>query len=772
MWRNTLQRPTSALGVGAAASLLLGVSFVQLWPALPQVSLSLVILCCGAYLWWRYATATRCSGIFLFAIGLACLHGSWGLSQRLDHSVEAKITGSVIGLPIIEEKSTRFEFQISESSNAFLVGKHVRLSIYGEVATLKSGSRWTFQTLLKPPRSVLNPGGYDFERRALEQNIAAIGHVKKINEAKRLNDSVGLDAWREKASRLIQQQTNNPDARFVQALTLGDTRQLSNEDWSVLRIHGLTHLIAISGFHVGLVAGFAALIMRALYFILPWLGRTRPRSHSMALAAMLAAFCYTAIAGFALPTWRTFLMIAVIAVARISRRHSGLAQSIALALIAILLFEPLSVLSAGFWLSFMGVVWLAICLPAHQSIRQYKIQEHLRLFFQSQWVALIGLFPLSIWFFGQSSLLAPISNVIGIPLISLLVVPLALFGLFLSLFSVSAATVFWKASASLMAIFWHVLQSIGDSKLFLMALPEPSLLTLGLALIAALVLLQPRGVPGKALSLCLFLPMLIPSLNRPDNNEVDMSLIDVGQGLSVLIQTKQHTLLYDTGAGIPGKFDRGESIVIPSLQAIGIHKLDRIIISHGDNDHAGGLTSVRGYFSEAKVFGPEGWRDGSMQACLKAQSWQWDGVQFEFLHPPPNFPYQRNDSSCVLRIQAGNRSILLAGDIGHWIEQRLVKEQAAKINVDVLLVPHHGSETSSTPEFIDAVSPSLALIASGADNRFRHPRPSVLARYQARNIEMAGSVEQGWLRIRLNSRGIYWLDRRRQDHPRYWHHPN
>jgi competence protein ComEC len=772
MIRKILQWPCSPIGIGAAVSLLLGVCFIQLWPTLPPVALSSLILCTGAYAWWRYDSLYRCIGVFLFAMALACLHGAWGLSQRLDHAVETNITGTVSGLPTSDDQSTRFEFDITQSDQTFLIGKHIRLSVYGSLPKLRSGSQWYFHVQLKPPRGVLNPGGYDFERRALEQHIAAIGHVKQINLAKYLRGSSGIDVWREKTTLLIQQQVGNANARFVQALALGDTRQLSDQDWLLLRGHGLTHLIAISGFHVGLVAGFAALLMRGVYFLFPGLCRLRPRPQSMAFAAMSAALMYTAVAGFALPTWRTFLMIAVIALARISRRHSRFAHSIALASMVIVLVDPLSVLSAGFWLSFVGVAWLAWCLPDSQSISSWRIRDHVRLFFQSQWVALVGLLPLSILFFGQTSLLAPLSNMVGIPIISLLAVPLALLGLLFSLFSLSAASFFWKASAQIMAIFWQLLQSLHDPKLALLAVPEASLFSLGLALLGAFVLLQPRGVPGKALSLCLLLPLLMPALNLPKNNQVDIGLIDVGQGLSIIIKTQHHALLYDTGPGIPGRFDRGESIVIPTLQAIGIHQLDRIVVSHGDNDHSGGLGSVRRYFPNAVVFAPEGWRDQTMQACMKPQEWEWDGVTFEFLHPPPDYPYLRNESSCVLRVQAGGHSVLLAGDIGHWIEKRLLSEQAAKIDVDVLLVPHHGSETSSSPEFIDAVSPKLALIASGADNRFRHPRPSILARYEERGIETAGSVENGWLRIRLNEQGIRWLDRRRQDYPRYWHHRN
>jgi competence protein ComEC len=771
-WQRALQTPASAFGVGVAGSMLLGVTFVQTFSALPHNLFSLLILIAGLCVWYRYATIVRCSGALLFGIAIACLHGSWALSQRIQSPIETLITGSIASLPIVNEKSTYFEFYIEQSKQPFLVGKRVRLSIYGEMPSLKAGSKWQFTAYLKPPRGVLNPGGFDFERRALEQNLAGIGHVKKNHTSKRLVSAKGINAWREQMSSQIQASVAHTNARFIQALVLGDTRQLSDVDWQLLRQHGLTHLIAISGFHVGLVAGFAALLVRLFYVVLPHLGRQQARPRSAALAALLSSFIYTAIAGFALPTWRTFLMIAVIAFARMYQRNSRLSTSIALALIAILLSDPLAVLSPGFWLSFAGVAWLAVCLSSDHNFNIRDIGKNFRLFLQSQWVALVGLLPLSIWFFGQTSMLAPLTNLIGIPFISLLVVPLALLGLLASFFNLGLATLCWKASANAMALFWQLLESVGNTKFALIFLPEPSIFTMLLALLGAFVLLQPRGTAGKVLSLCLFLPLLIPSTDQPANNEVDISLIDVGQGLAVLVNTEQHVLLYDTGAGIPGRFDRGESIVIPALQAVGVRKLNRIVVSHGDNDHAGGLNSVRKHFQSADIFAPEGWADDTMQPCHKAKAWQWDGVLFEFLHPPPNFPYQRNESSCVLRIQAGNRSVLLTGDIGKWIEKRLVDEQADKIDVDVLLVPHHGSGNSSSQAFIDATTPAVALIASGADNRFKHPRPEILARYHSSGTETADSADLGWLQIRLNNQGIHWQARRRIDHSRYWHHRN
>lgn len=759
------------LGLSVAAFLLFGVCWVQSWSELLPFWLSALAACVGTWCWWKNDNILRCLAVFLFGVALANIHGAWALSQRLKSNVEAVISGQVEGLPLRDEDSVRFEFRIADSRNEKLIGKKVRLGWYGDAPGLVAGSSWELQVQLRPPRGLLNPGGFDFERRALEQNIAATGYVKSNSLQKRLRVGEGIDHWRENISGQIQSRIANPDARFVQALALGDTRQLNDDDWQILRATGLTHLIAISGFHVGLVAGFAAMCCYLFYLVFPVLGRVWPRQQSMALSAMLLAFTYTALAGFALPTWRTFLMIAVVAMAKLSRRPIRISQSLALAIIAILLFDPLAVLSPGFWLSFVGVAWLVWCLPTNPGQLSLSRLQQVKIFFQSQWIALLGLLPLSLWFFGQTSLLGPLTNIVGIPWINLVVVPLALLGLMFSFVHLGTAAFFWKLSAMAMHALWWALEKISGWPPALLWLPEPSLFALLLSMIGAFILLLPRAVPGKWLAAFLFFPLLFPIIESPARNEVDIALIDVGQGLSILVKTKEHALLYDAGPAKIGGFDAGESVVVPALHAVGTRKLDRIVISHGDSDHAGGFASVHKAYPQATVMASEGSLKIPSKDCLRQEKWRWDGVNFEILHPPAFFPYMANESSCVLRIEAGGKVALLTGDIGKQIEYRLVKEQSERIKADVLQVPHHGSETSSSGEFLNVVKPSMALIASGADNRFGHPRQSVLERYEERKIGVATSPQHGWMRIRLGKNGPDWRESRRQDYMRYWHAP-
>ncbi|HEX5757279.1 MAG TPA: ComEC/Rec2 family competence protein, partial [Arenimonas sp.] len=344
-------RPPPPLGLAVAAALLSGVLLVQLWPQLPP--LWMLPLPAMVAIWlYRRSDVLRLVGALMIGVLLACAHGQYALQLQLPSTLAGKdlwIEGEVLGLPEIGVDATRFEFRVrpGEGGAAALVGRKLRLTWYRPEVAIEPGSRWRLQAKLRPPRGVLNPGGYDFERRALEQRIAATGYVRHPQQAVQLGDASGIDALRARLSQRIADALPGDRARFVQALALGDTRALSQHDWEVLRATGLTHLIAISGFHVGMIAGWAALLVIALYRLWPALARRLPRPQGAALAALLTAAFYTALAGFALPTVRTLLMIAAVLLARLLRRPQRLGDAFALALIAVLLADPLSVLVPG-----------------------------------------------------------------------------------------------------------------------------------------------------------------------------------------------------------------------------------------------------------------------------------------------------------------------------------------------------------------------------------------------------------------------------------------
>jgi len=749
-------------------ALLAGVSLVQILPSLPPCWLSLALLPGAAWVFTR-SGLLRAFGAFLTGLVWACVVGQAVMQERLPSAMsrqEFLVEGRVIGLPQREDESVRFDFLIQSSRPDWAVDHKVRLGWYGEAApSIEPGSRWRLLVRLKRPHGVLNPGGFDFEKSALAQRISATGTIREPGSARLLASGRGIDAWRDRLSRAIASSLPEGRGRFVQALALGDTRELGAEDWETLRATGLTHQIAISGFHVGMVGGFGALLMLGLYRLMPALGRRLPRPQGAALAALVFAFGYTALAGFALPTVRTLLMIAVVLLAKLLRRAQSGRESFALALIAVLLFDPLSVLAPGFWLSFAGVGWLLWCLPRQQG------NAWLRPFIEAQGVAVLGLLPLTVWFFGQASLPGPLANLVGIPVISLGVVPLALAGLLLFPASPAAAGLCWQLSAALMDCLWSLLQRVANWPAAMVWLPEPGLLALGLASMGALWLLLPRATPAKSLGLLLFLPLLWPDLHLPGPRQAEIEVIDVGQGLSVLIRTAHHRLLFDAGPASSRGLDFGEAAVVPTLRALGVNGLDTLLISHGDNDHSGGMGAVRRAFPGARVLGVEGWARPGMGLCQRAQSWRWDHVKFTVLHPPPLFPYMHNDSSCVLRVEAGGRVALFPGDIGRHVEARLVRERAGQLKADLLIVPHHGSMSSSSESFIARVAPHWAVLSTGAENRFHLPRAEVVDRYHLAGARILDTARTGALRFRLDASGATLLSSRRQDQRRYWREP-
>jgi competence protein ComEC len=756
-----------------AGAALAGVACVQAWPSLPPAwlawiacALGLGLHLRGARAWLRFARAGRLAGALLLGIGWTCVVAGDRLAQRVDAArgrQDALVVGSVRGLPHADAHSVRFDFDVDAGAGvAALAGRRLRLAWYAPPAgrAPEPGSRWRLAVRVHAPTGLANPGGFDAERHAIAERIDAVGYVR--GRAEPLAPGTGIDAARERLSSAIAARVPLAEARFVRALALGDTRALDDGDWDVLRATGLTHLIAISGFHVGMVAGVGAWLATGLYWLWPALGRRLPRPQAAAASALAFAAAYTALAGFALPTVRTLLMIGAVLLARGLRRRASAGDAFALALLAVLAVDPLAVLSPGFWLSFVGVGWLLWCLPARTDAGR------LQPFLASQGVALVGLLPLGIAFFGQASLPSPLTNLVAIPVISLGVVPLALAGTAAMALPGPLADLLLGAAAMLMGWLWAAMAWIARGPFGAVSLPDAGVAALALAAIGAFWLLMPRGTPLRALGLVLLLPMLWPRLPAPAPGEAHVTVLDVGQGLSVLVRTRSHALLYDAGPANGRGRDLGESAVVPALRALGVRRLDAIVASHGDADHAGGLASVRAAFPEARVLAPEGWAGPGMATCVRGARWRHDGVEFRVLHPPTLFPYLRNDSSCVLRIDAGGGIALLPGDIGRHVEHRLVREQAEAIRADLLLVPHHGSDSSSSAEFIDAVAPRWAVIATGADNRFALPRAEVVARYGAARVRLLGTAGSGAIAFRLDAGGAAPVERRRQDRPRWW----
>ena len=584
----TLRLALPSLTPSLAFAALAGAVVALMLPTLPSLLGLVLALAMGALLLcW---TPGRWLGAGLAGAAWLLLAATERMESRLPEALAAQdlqIVGRVEGLPDREPEVLRFDFRVSSApvDAPMLQGQLLRVAWYRTTASVEAGSAWQLTLRLKPPRGVRNPGGFDFERWALQRGVAATGYVRESPDNRVLHAASGVDALRSKLSKALWAAMGGDgplhrESRYLRALAVADTRGLDEQDWEVLRATGLSHLIAISGLHVGLVAGFAALLMRLLYRGLPGLGLRLPLPISAALAALVAAFGYAALAGFGLPTLRTVAMLAAVVLAVLSRRAQSTWQVFALALLVLLLLDPLGILGAGFWLSFAGVGWLLWCLPGRET-HWLRWRSWLHV----QWVASLALLPLTVWFFGQASLLGFAVNLLAVPWVTLVVVPLDLLAtaaLMVSLNSLAKPLLMLSAWAMNTPMQW--LSDAPQWPLARLFLPEPDGLNLWLAMLAAAILLLPRGVPGKALAGFLLLPLLWPRSEVLPPEHVDVHVLDVGQGLAVLLRTAHHSLLYDTGPRFGTGLDMGEAAVVPALRALGIPRLARRCRSCGRYD--------------------------------------------------------------------------------------------------------------------------------------------------------------------------------------------
>lgn len=725
--------------------------------------------------------------VLVLGFSWAGLFAAWRLADALPlewETKEVELVGVVATLPQAIENGTRFTFDVERvlTPNA-KVPRHLSLAQYvdgfseaAHVANLlkfHAGERWHLRVKLKRPHATMNPHGFDLEAWALERNIRAVGSVRSSGTNQRVTQFVWrpaymVEAVREKIQhRMSKVLKDKAYSAVLQALVIGDESGIAQADWQVFLRTGINHLMSISGLHITMLSAMAFAVVMAFWRRSVKLTLKLPARKAAVVGGVFVALSYALVAGFSVPTQRTVYMLLVFAVALWSNRPVVIGRVLAYALFVVVLLDPWAVLAPGFYLSFGAVAIMAYALGGRLGQSHWLLTAT-----RTQWVVTLGLVPLLLLMFQQVSLISPIANAFAIPVVSLVVVPLSLLGAILPI-----------DSALLLA--HRLMQTLMLGLQWLAALPlsiwqqhEPPVWTFLLALLGLLWMLLPKGFPLRLLGAIFFLPMFFVMPQAPEVGAMQVTVLDVGQGLAVFIRTHQHTLLYDTGPQYNTQNDAGGRILVPYLRAEGVERLDGLVVSHNDNDHSGGMRSV---LSQIRV----NWLASSLPelpvalqalkhfTCFAGQGWQWDGVDFEMLSPNmatyADEHIKDNNRSCVLRVASPYGSVLLAGDIERPVEVGLAENLADVLQSDVLIVPHHGSRTSSSEMFMDAVRPNVAIFTVGYRNRFGHPKADIVERYWRRGINTYRSDEDGAVLLTFNSKFKASAQSWRKSHRRYWH---
>jgi competence protein ComEC len=730
-------------------ALALGLLALRFLPVLPPVWLWLVLPVTGLM---ALPFRTYPLAFFLFGFSWAGANAQWALDDRLPANLDGEtrwVEGRVTGLPQSNDGVVRFELADARSRQA-KVPQRMRLAWY-DGPPVNSGERWRLAVKLKRPAGLLNPHAFDYDAWLLAQRIGATGTIK---DGERLREARW--AWRDSIRQRLQTVDTQGRTGALIALVLGDGAGLSREDWQVLQDTGTVHLLVISGQHIGLLAGVVYLLIAGLarYGVwpnrLPWL----PWACALAFAAALG---YGLLAGFEVPVRRACVMIGLVLLWRLRFRHLGAWWPLLLALNAVLLLDPLASLQPGFWLSFAAVAVLIFTFGGRLGPWRWW-----QTWTRAQWLIAIGLGPLLLVLGLPISLSGPVANLLAVPWISLLVLPPALLGTLLMPLPYVGEGLLWLAGGLIDWLFKGLELMAGQLPAWVpTAIP---LWIWALGMLGAFLLLMPRGVPLRPLGWPLLLLLVFPPRPLLPEGIAEVWQLDVGQGLAILVRTRHHTLLYDTGPRF-GDFDLGERVVLPALRKLGVNELDLMLISHADADHAGGARAVANGLPIKLVLSGDPLAlpaELHADACESGQQWTWDGVRFQLWQWPS--ATDRNQKSCVLQIEANGERLLLTGDIDSAAERALLDSPLA-VPTDWLQAPHHGSRSSSSMALLTALQPKAVLISRGNGNSFGHPHPTVMARYKKRGMEIHDSAEQGAIRLHLGRFHPPWTMRQER---RFW----
>ncbi len=753
-----------------AVAFLAGTLLICQLPSLAPIAMLAPLLGAGILLLiWRQAHG--CAA-FLLGVLWTWHCGTSALACGIDPHLNGgqwTVTGEIASVAELAADHTSFDFALLEAPPPIANLRTLRLAWYQAPLAVHGGEHWRLCVRLRHPHGLRNPGDYDFEGKLFDAGVDATGYVVRSE----CNVLLGTAVWRapilrarEGVARAIERALPaSPYVGILQDLAVGVDAQVSREQWRVFAATGTSHLMAISGFHV---AGVALLAMWLVRWLWRFVGvRSVACADIESIVGLVCAFAYALLAGFSVPTQRTLVTLTVVLGARIVRRATSIWDLLGVALVVVLLLDPLATLGAGFWLSFGTVAGILYALEGRLGAR-----SEWRDLLPAQAAATLCLLPLTLTIFGTISLLGPLVNLIAIPFFGLVLVPAILIGVALLALPLPLAEHWFQWIDHIVGVCWPLFAGLATSPLALVHVAHRPLWTLVSLTIAVLWVAAPWPWVVRALGVALALPALLWRADALPTGAFEVTVLDVGQGLAVLVSTRNHALLFDTGPAARSGRAAAEFSIVPYLAWRGRRDLDAIVLSHSDRDHVGGLETVMAAVAVERLYVGGDLRGSSRaRSCVAGDRWDWDQVSFRFLYPPlasaGDKPLSDNNGSCVLEVSASGGAALLTGDIEAAAERALL-DLARRM--DVVVVPHHGSRSSSGAEFVAALAPRWAVVSAGYDNRWNFPKPEVIARWQAAGATTFSTARSGAVTFRLGS-GVQTQrpEEYRDDARRFWH---
>ncbi len=750
---------------------------------LPSIPILLALIIIASALWLFKKFNTRLVAVFVFGYCWAGLFANYSFSQNLPQSLVKKPLIASGCLLNIKTHSSHYQRLLFQAEQIYLNNQitefkgKISLGNYQPIdSNIRPGWCGEFIVSLKPVHGRLNQYGFDYEAWAYVQNIKAAGILKQINN---LSPGQSLDnrylQFRDKLiGDLHRFSANSPVSSLVISLALGDRNLMTEEQWSTLRRTGTSHLLAISGLHIGLVFLFASLSFALIWRLMPRFCLVLPAQKTGWIAGLMISGIYLLLTGLPLSGQRAWLMLAITVGLLLFGEKTSFSRCYSLALIAMLIIWPSSVLSVGFWFSF-AAVGLILLQFIHVEVKptitsiglNSLLVRKITLVLALQIILSIAMLPLSLLFFGELSLISPLANVIAIPLVSFLVLPAILFGLVMLTLGWTNFSILCFDLADLwLSYLYQWLNGLVELNWSWMMPQLYQQISIALAFIGIILWRYYRFWSGKWLLGFLILPLAINPKQNLYWGEFKLEVFDVGQGLAIWIQTSDKNLLIDTGFGSADGFSYFQSVIYPVLKAHGVTKLDAVVISHGDADHAGGLFALnRSDLKPAQTFISEPDLNHNFRFCQSGYKWSWNNVNFMFLTQQQ--VSGANNRSCVLKISSRYGSALLPGDIEKEAERSLLVDYSDELATQVLIAPHHGSQTSSTHSFLQAVNPDLAIFSAGYLNRYGHPTRKIVDRYRRKGISVLNTACHGQVTIEFRASGIHPTSLRKNKQP-FW----